>query len=378
MAGLKINKKVAKEVKIDELSVKSKDKLNNSINDTENSNNDIVEFGEFKSSIDSVIGGDSIVSDEDGDGGEDTKGNIKMLIIGGVLLVVIAIGVVSVISIKGVKNEDMSQQGGVVIDESMLENNSEEESVVNEGDTDGVSVEESEVVVEDDVNNGAIKEDKVVYENTLLGLALKYPSNWYVEERADVLLNMVQSTNVSGNIDLLTNEVKLAGVVMDFSARDDLGTKISLGVSPLVITGDTKLADIKSLSDIISVGTAEQIDNQIKNNIESGGGKLLSSVPSVLKDIGNYKVIQSVYQFEKNGIKMDVIQMIIPYGVNNIVLTGSNKVGTNPINKEEIMVSMLGSLGKVGDVVLNEIGESDVSNKEGEVTDDTNSEEVSE
>lgn len=378
MAGLKINKKVAKEVKIDELSVKSKDKLNNSINDTENSNNDIVEFGEFKSSIDSVIGGDSIVSDEDGDGGEDTKGNIKMLIIGGVLLVVIAIGVVSVISLKGVKNEDMSQQGGVVIDESMLENNSEEESVVNEGDTDGVSVEESEVVVEDDVNNGAIKEDKVVYENTLLGLALKYPSNWYVEERADVLLNMVQSTNVSGNIDLLTNEVKLAGVVMDFSARDDLGTKISLGVSPLVITGDTKLADIKSLSDIISVGTAEQIDNQIKNNIESGGGKLLSSVPSVLKDIGNYKVIQSVYQFEKNGIKMDVIQMIIPYGVNNIVLTGSNKVGTNPINKEEIMVSMLGSLGKVGDVVLNEIGESDVSNKEGEVTDDTNSEEVSE
>lgn len=378
MAGLKINKKVAKEVKIDELSVKSKDKLNNSINDTGNSNNDIVEFGEFKSSIDSVIGGDSIVSDEDGDGGEDTKGNIKMIIIGGVLLVVIAIGVVSVISIKGVKNEDMSQQGGVVIDESMLENNSEEESVVNEGDTDGVSVEESEVVVEDDVNNGAIKEDKVVYENTLLGLALKYPSNWYVEERADVLLNMVQSTNVSGNIDLLTNEVKLAGVVMDFSARDDLGTKISLGVSPLVITGDTKLADIKSLSDIISVGTAEQIDNQIKNNIESGGGKLLSSVPSVLKDIGNYKVIQSVYQFEKNGIKMDVIQMIIPYGVNNIVLTGSNKVGTNPINKEEIMVSMLGSLGKVGDVVLNEIGESDVSNKEGEVTDDTNSEEVSE
>lgn len=378
MAGLKINKKVAKEVKIDELSVKSKDKLNNSINDTGSSNNDIVEFGEFKSSIDSVIGGDSIVSDEDGDGGEDTKGNIKMLIIGGVLLVVIAIGVVSVISIKGVKNEDMSQQGGVVIDESMLENNSEEESVVNEGDTDGVSVEESEVVVEDDVNNGAIKEDKVVYENTLLGLALKYPSNWYVEERADVLLNMVQSTNVSGNIDLLTNEVKLAGVVMDFSARDDLGTKISLGVSPLVITGDTKLADIKSLSDIISVGTAEQIDNQIKNNIESGGGKLLSSVPSVLKDIGNYKVIQSVYQFEKNGIKMDVIQMIIPYGVNNIVLTGSNKVGTNPINKEEIMVSMLGSLGKVGDVVLNEIGESDVSNKEGEVTDDTNSEEVSE
>lgn len=378
MAGLKINKKVAKEVKIDELSVKSKDKLNNSINDTENSNNDIVEFGEFKSSIDSVIGGDSIVSDEDGDGEEDTKGNIKMLIIGGVLLVVIAIGVVSVISLKGVKNEDMSQQGGVVIDESMLENNSEEESVVNEGDTDGVSVEESEVVVEDDVNNGAIKEDKVVYENTLLGLALKYPSNWYVEERADVLLNMVQSTNVSGNIDLLTNEVKLAGVVMDFSARDDLGTKISLGVSPLVITGDTKLADIKSLSDIISVGTAEQIDNQIKNNIESGGGKLLSSVPSVLKDIGNYKVIQSVYQFEKNGIKMDVIQMIIPYGVNNIVLTGSNKVGTNPINKEEIMVSMLGSLGKVGDVVLNEIGESDVSNKEGEVTDDTNSEEVSE
>ena len=378
MAGLKINKKVAKEVKIDELSVKSKDKLNNSINDTGNSNNDIVEFGEFKSSIDSVIGGDSIVSDEDGDGGEDTKGNIKMLIIGGVLLVVIAIGVVSVISIKGVKNEDMSQQGGVVIDESMLENNSEEESVVNEGDTDGVSVEESEVVVEDDVNNGAIKEDKVVYENTLLGLALKYPSNWYVEERADVLLNMVQSTNVSGNIDLLTNEVKLAGVVMDFSARDDLGTKISLGVSPLVITGDTKLADIKSLSDIISVGTAEQIDNQIKNNIESGGGKLLSSVPSVLKDIGNYKVIQSVYQFEKNGIKMDVIQMIIPYGVNNIVLTGSNKVGTNPINKEEIMVSMLGSLGKVGDVVLNEIGESDVSNKEGEVTDNTNSEEVSE
>lgn len=378
MAGLKINKKVAKEVKIDELSVKSKDKLNNSMNDTENSNNDSVEFGEFKSSIDSVVSGDSIVSDEDGDGGEDTKGNIKMIIIGGVLLVVIAIGVVSVISLKGVKNEDMSQQGGVVIDESMLENNSEEESVVNEGDTDGVSVEESEVVVEDDVNNGAIKEDKVVYENTLLGLALKYPSNWYVEERADVLLNMVQSTNVSGNIDLLTNEVKLAGVVMDFSARDDLGTKISLGVSPLVITGDTKLADIKSLSDIISVGTAEQIDNQIKNNIESGGGKLLSSVPSVLKDIGNYKVIQSVYQFEKNGIKMDVIQMIIPYGVNNIVLTGSNKVGTNPINKEEIMVSMLGSLGKVGDVVLNEIGESDVSNKEGEVTDDTNSEEVSE
>lgn len=378
MAGLKINKKVAKEVKIDELSVKSKDKLNNSMNDTENSNNDSVEFGEFKSSIDSVVGGDSIVSDEDGDGGEDTKGNIKMIIIGGVLLVVIAIGVVSVISLKGVKNEDMSQQGGVVIDESMIENNSEEESVVNEGNTDGVSVEESEVVVEDDVNNGAIKEDKVVYENTLLGLALKYPSNWYVEERADVLLNMVQSTNVSGNIDLLTNEVKLAGVVMDFSARDDLGTKISLGVSPLVITGDTKLADIKSLSDIISVGTAEQIDNQIKNNIESGGGKLLSSVPSVLKDIGNYKVIQSVYQFEKNGIKMDVIQMIIPYGVNNIVLTGSNKVGTNPINKEEIMVSMLGSLGKVGDVVLNEIGESDVSNKEGEVTDDTNSEEVSE
>lgn len=351
MAGLKINKKVAKEVKIDDKDIKIKDN-SNSDNSTESDSTDIdINFGELKSSIDEAEEGDNDESFEDVDENSNKKTKIKIIAIGGVVLIFIAVGVVALIGSKGVKNEDMSPVGGVVVDDVMIDDGLGSEEEQTEEDT---PTEESQDPSESTSNaaSDAKKEDKVVYENAMLGLALKYPSNWYVEERADVLLNMVQSTNVNGDIDLFTNEVKLAGVVMDFSARDELGTKISLGVSPLVITGDTQVADISSLSDIISVGTASQIDEQIKNNIASGGGTLLSSVPSVVKDIGNYKVIQSAYQFEKNGIKMDVIQLLVPYGVNNIVLTGTSKVGSNPINKEEVMINMLGSLGKVGDVEL--------------------------
>ena len=351
MAGLKINKKVAKEVKIEDKDIKIKDN-SNSDNSTESDSIDIdINFGELKSSIDEAEEGDNDESFEDVDENSNKKTKIKIIAIGGVVLIFIAVGVVALIGSKGVKNEDMSPVGGVVVDDAMIDDGLGSEEEQTEEDT---PTEEAQDPAESTSNaaSDAKKEDKVVYENAMLGLALKYPSNWYVEERADVLLNMVQSTNVNGDIDLFTNEVKLAGVVMDFSARDELGTKISLGVSPLVITGDTQVADISSLSDIISVGTASQIDEQIKNNIASGGGTLLSSVPSVVKDIGNYKVIQSAYQFEKNGIKMDVIQLLVPYGVNNIVLTGTSKVGSNSINKEEVMINMLGSLGKVGDVEL--------------------------
>lgn len=366
MAGLKINKKVAKEVKIEDNGIKKSDN-NSNIKTTEVCDIDIDSgFGELKSSIDEVEEGNNDDYSEDSDGKDNKKNKIKIIAIGGVALIVIAIGVVSVIGSKGVKNEDMSPVGDVVIDDAMIDSGvSGEEEIVDED----ASTEESQSPSEstsNDVSEGK-KEDSVLYENAMLGISLKYPSNWYVEERADVLLNMVQSTNVSGDIDLFTNEVKLAGVVLDFSARDELGTKVSLGVSPLVLTGDTKVADISSLSDIINVGTASQIDGQIKNNVEAGGGKLLSSIPSVVKEIGSYKVIQSEYQFEKNGIKMDVIQLLIPYGVNNIVLTGTSKVGSNPINKEEVMVSMLGSLGKVGDVALDTVGDK----KDGEDVDNS-------
>lgn len=334
MAGLKINKKVAKETKICEnISIKNDTRVGV---DYSRGNEDT--FSEITSSVDGGTAGNIGESIEEGVDGTKKGSKLKILVAGGVFLIVVAVGVVFVLGRGGVLDEDMLPQGDVIVDDVPKEEVKEELETVPEVE-------------------GPKKEAKVVYENAMLGLALKYPSNWYVEERADVLLNMVQSTSVEGKINLLEDEVKLAGVVLDFSARDELGTKISVGVSPLVLTGDTAVADIQSLSDVISVGTAIQIDEQITKNIEAGGGVLVESVPSLVKEIGDYKVIQSHYKFEKNGIQMEVIQMLVPYGVNNIVLTATSKVGENPINKNSVLVDMLGSMGRVGQVKLDIIDE---------------------
>ena len=74
MAGLKINKKVAKEVKIDDKDIKIKDN-SSSGNSTESDSTDIdINFGELKSSIDEVEEGDDDESFEDVDENSTTAG----------------------------------------------------------------------------------------------------------------------------------------------------------------------------------------------------------------------------------------------------------------------------------------------------------------
>lgn len=350
MAGLKVNKKVVKEVKLEKEEVHKVTESEKVVSVEDRA------FDDVKSSV------DSIVNDEE-EGKEESKSKIKLIVIGGAVLLVMAVGVVTAISIPGVNNEDMAIIDS--IDEvPVVEEETVKEDGVEDVTNDDTVTEESNDIV-DSSDKVSDKYNKVVYENGMLGLALKYPSNWYVEERSDILLNMVQSTNVSGNIDLAVDVVKLAGVVIDFSARDDLSTKVSLGVSPLVISGDTEVVEIQSLSDILNVGTASQIDTQIKKNIEAGGGTLLNAIPSVLKDVNGSKIIESKYQFEKNGIKMDVIQMLLPYGQNNIILTATSKIGENPINKEEVLLDMIGSVGKIGEV---ELTDSDKVNQDSQAS----------
>lgn len=265
------------------------------------------------------------------------KKKIKPVFIGGGVLIIIIGGIVTFISGgNSLKDEDMLPSGGISIDDQVVNVEGEEDVVDDNVTTDSSDI-ESELTTD-----GYIK-----YTNDLIGLKIDYPSNWYVEERTDILLNMVKASTTEGVFDIETTPVKLAGAIIDFTSRDDLGTKISLGVSPLQVSGEVELAPINSLSDIMNGGTASQIDEQIKTNAKADGSEIVEHIPSEVKQMGAYNVINSAYVFKKNGITMEVNQMIIPYGVNNIVLTATNKKGDSNIDKPKILLDMVNSLGNL-------------------------------
>lgn len=189
------------------------------------------------------------------------------------------------------------------------------------------------------------KEPKTaVYEHNLIGIKLEYPSNWFISEKSDEILNMLKEYAKDGEFTLKNIAVNDSIQLVDFKAQDDLNTKVAVIVTPFtsVLQGTFDTTEkVGSLADVLDETFVKDFDVEFKTSL---GEAIGDYTESTIVPVGSYKCLLTEYSVRTNLGNYSYTQMIVPCGENNLTFVAVSKEGVNPIDKYQVVEDMIKSL----------------------------------
>jgi hypothetical protein len=170
-----------------------------------------------------------------------------------------------------------------------------------------------------------VEKKLVTYENVILGLKLDYPPAWFVIEKTNESLPLLNKVIVPDKkFSAKDTELPIVVPVADFYPSDKAETRITF-VTASATTG-------------LKGAEKGVLHPAIKKNY-----KLEKADAEQTKDIDGESVKTIAYVIDDAGTKIEGLQMVIPYGKNIVILNGTSLVGKKS-DKLTVMEEMVKSV----------------------------------
>lgn len=283
------------------------------------------------------------------------KNKVLIVVLVIVLLFTLLVGALAIKAMRIRAEVEASKNSEVKISETVNDETKEPNNeIIEEKDKPVDEVVELKEPEDEEV----IKEEIYDYENNFIGIKFNYDTNMYRKENTDIVFNTLKSVSEGGK-NFRINKDKLNGSlnILQLTTGESDGLLITVSLLPFEIANksDIKVDDTEVIKESqaeipeITDEMLKEYDEKLKSGLNELGATVDVFENSFIKETNGLKSIISERKYSGGGAETktgvtDVIQGLVPIGVNAVLVTAITDGSPIEIDKTVLFDEIIESL----------------------------------